>query len=89
MMTLAQLEQEVRAIKSRNAKVERDKRWETSATRKILLTVFTYLAIAIYLRAISVDRPWVNAIVPAIGFFLSTLTLPLFRALWEAYIDRS
>ena len=64
-------------------KVELDKAWETSWTRKMLLIIFTYLSIAFYLHAINVDRPWLNAIVPAVGFLLSTLTLPFFKNLWE------
>ena len=44
--------------------------------------VFTYLAIGVYLRAINVSQPWLNAIVPAIAFMLSTLTLPYIKYLW-------
>jgi hypothetical protein len=75
-------EERVEEIEARNGRVELDKAWEKSWTRRGLLTVFTYLAIALYLSAIRVDRPWLNAIVPAIGFMLSTLTMPLFRRLW-------
>ena len=53
---------------------------------KILAVIFTYLSIAIYMDAIEVDRPWLNAIVPAVGFLLSTLTLPFFRELWEKFL---
>ncbi len=83
MASLQQLEREVREIQSRNKRVEEDKRWETSGTRKILLMAFTYSGIGLYMYAIGIDRPWMNAIIPTIGFFLSTLTLPFFRSLWE------
>jgi len=69
-------------IEERNAKVEADKAWETSWTRKVLLVLFTYLAIGLYLHAIEVGRPWVNAIVPATGFMISTLTMPFFKKMW-------
>jgi hypothetical protein len=85
MTTLAQLTKEVELIKKRNQQVELDKRWETSGFRKILLIVFTYITIGVYISSIGVSNPWVNAIVPAIGFFLSTLTLPFFRSFWEKY----
>lgn len=88
MITLEQLAREVEEIKERNRRVELDKKWETSKTRKLLLIVFTYLTIGIYLQAIRIDNPWINAIVPAIGFFLSTLTLPLFKKLWQQYFDK-
>jgi len=69
--------------------VEQNKSWETSITRRILLMVFTYLAIGIYLNAIAVNDPWLNAIVPSIGFMLSTLTLPFFKKLWVKYFYRN
>lgn len=78
----------IEKIEARNRIVELNKSWETSLTRRILLVIFTYLAIGIYLNVISVDNPWLNAIVPSIGFMLSTLTLPLFKQVWVKYICR-
>jgi len=90
MDRLQQLEKEVKAIKERNARVEGDKAWETSYLRRGLLTLFTYLAIGVYLQAIGVSEPWLNAIVPAVGFMLSTLTMPFFKRQWleRAYSKR-
>jgi hypothetical protein len=85
MDDLNQLESRITKIEARNAKVELNKAWETSWTRRILLIIFTYLSIAFYLHAINIDRPWLNAIVPAVGFLLSTLTLPFFKQLWIKY----
>ena len=76
------LEQKIQQIEERNIKVEADKAWETSWTRRLLITVFTYLAIGVYLWAIEIQRPWLNAIVPAVAFMLSTLTMPFFKKLW-------
>lgn len=75
----------IKRIEDRNKKVETDKAWETSWTRRSLLLLFTYLAIGLYLNAIQVPNAWLNAIVPAIGFLLSTLTLPFFKNLWIIY----
>lgn len=83
-----QLEKRISAIEARNRKVEKDKEWETSYTRRGLLITFTYIAISLYLRAINVEDPWLNAIVPSIGFWLSTLTLPFFRTIWERFIKK-
>ena len=80
------LEQRIQKIEDRNQGVEADKAWETSSFRKVLLFLFTYLAIGIYMQAIDVVSPWVNAVVPAVGFLLSTLTLPFFKRLWERFI---
>jgi len=86
MISNNQVEQEFAKINDRNKKVEADKAWETSFTRRLLLMLFTYLAIGLYLKAINIDRPWLNAIVPAIGFMLSTLTLPFIKTLWLKYL---
>ena len=82
MATLKELENEIKKLKERNKRVEADKAWETSYARRLLLTLFTYLAVGIYLQAINIPEPWLNAIVPAVAFMLSTLTLPLFKKLW-------
>lgn len=79
------LEERVEKIEDRNKKVEADKAWETSITRRGLLILFTYLAIGAYLNVIYVPNPWQNAIVPAIAFLLSTLTLPFFKSLWQKH----
>ena len=88
MSTMEDLEKEISAIKKRNTVVEKNKAWETSYARRLLLIIFTYLAIGFYLRAIGIGEPWRNAIVPAVGFLLSTLTLPFFKGLWEKYIHK-
>ena len=85
MKSLQELEKEIHSIKDRNRRVELDKVWETSFTRRLLLIVFTYLSIGIYLNVINIPNPWMNAIVPALAFLLSTLTLPFFKNLWQKY----
>lgn len=88
MLSLADLEKRIEKIEIRNKTVEKDKAWETSFVRKFLLMFFTYLTIGFYLSSIRVADSWLNAIVPAIAFWLSTLTLPFFKKLWEKYIYR-
>lgn len=88
METVSGLERRVQNIEARNNRVELNKSWETSYTRRVLIAVFTYLSIALYLRFIVHIDPWINAIVPSIGFLLSTLTLPIFKKIWERSIYR-
>ncbi|OGM98433.1 MAG: hypothetical protein A2915_00510 [Candidatus Yanofskybacteria bacterium RIFCSPLOWO2_01_FULL_41_34] len=76
------LEERIQKIESRNMKVEVDKAWETSLMRRVLLTLFTYLAISVYLWVMDISRPWFNAVVPAVAFMLSTLTMPFFKKIW-------
>lgn len=80
------LEERVEKIEKRNIKVESDKAWETSLTRKLLIAIFTYLAVSLYFLVIKVSDPWLNAIVPTIGFLLSTLTMSFFKNFWIKYI---
>ncbi len=85
MKTLSQLEKEIDEIKKRNFVVEENKAWETSLTRKTILILFTYLSVGLYLKAINVENPWLNAIVPSLGFLLSTLTMPYIKKIWTKY----
>jgi hypothetical protein len=88
MPSLEELSFQVESLKARNARVESDKAWETSWFRRVLILLFTYLAVALYLNAIGVLNPWLNAIVPALGFWLSTLALPWAKGFWLAHFYR-
>ncbi len=78
------IEQRLEKIEQRNSRVEADKDWETSWTRRFFIALITYLAISLYMSAINIERPWLNAIVPTVGFLLSTLTLSLIKKWWVA-----
>lgn len=77
-----ELEKRISALEKRNKRVELDKGWETSIERRVLLIVFTYVSIGAYMWAIGVTSPWLNAVIPSLGFLLSTLTLPFFKRAW-------
>ena len=89
MTDLSNLEKRIIKIEQRNQKVEIEKAWEGSFLRRILLIIFTYFSVAIYFHFINIEKPWINAIVPALGFFISTLTLPVFRRIWEKYHSKT
>jgi hypothetical protein len=76
------LEERVEKIEQRNRKVEADKTWEGSWTRKLAIVICTYIAVGIFMTVIGVSTPWINAVVPTIGFMLSTLTLPFIKTWW-------
>ena len=63
------IEKEINDIKERNKRVELNKEWETSWTRRICIMVLTYIV--------------VSSLVPVIGFTLSTLSLNAIRKIWE------
>ena len=78
------LEKEIEQIKERNKRVELDKAWETSWTRKICIMVLTYIVVIAYSYIIrNTDNIALSSLVPVIGFTLSTLSLKVVRKIWE------
>ena len=81
------LEKEIKEIKERNSRVELDKKWETSITRRLCICVLTYIIVVIYSYIISkTSNIWLSSLVPVIGFTLSTLSLKGIRMIWEKKI---
>lgn len=81
------VEQELENIKKRNKKVELDKSWETSWTRKICIMILTYVIVVTYSYLIKQnDNILLSSLVPVIGFALSTLSLKYIRKVWEKKI---
>lgn len=78
------IENEIKNIKARNARVELDKKWETSWTRRLCICVLTYIVVVIYCFMIEAgSNIFLSSLVPVIGFTLSTLSLGLVRKVWE------
>ena len=77
------VERELRAIKARNRRVEDDKAWETSWTRRCIVAILTYLVVVVFFYSAELPRPWLSSLVPALAFVLSTMTLPVFRKMWR------
>jgi len=88
MPTLEQLNQEIEIIKERNKKVEAEKAWETSLIRKILIFTLTYFVIVLFFHFADLPHPFLNSIVPALAFLISTLSVPIFKKLWLRYIKK-
>lgn len=76
------IEKRVEKIEQRNKKVELDKAWETSWTRKIIIAIMTYFVIVLFFITARLPRPFINSIVPTVGFILSTFSLPFFKKMW-------
>ncbi len=88
MATLLELEQEVNKIKDRNRRVETEKSWETSWTRKIMVVVFTYAVMAVIFVFLGTPDPLENAVVPSIAFILSNLSGPFVKRFWLKNIHK-
>lgn len=78
------IEDRLSAIEQRNARVEVDKAWETSRTRRLSIAIITYAVAAFVMKfALGVSDWYLGALVPAVGYLLSTASLPLIRTVWE------
>lgn len=83
-MDTEELRHEIDEIKNRNHRVETDKKWETSWTRRICIGVLTYIVVVVYSFLISkATNIFLSSVVPVIGFILSTLSLKAIRKIWE------
>ena len=89
MVSVEKLEEEIKKIKERNRRVEADKGWETSWTRRIFIGVSTYLLIILFLIIIKAEKPFLSAIIPALAYLISTLSLGLLRSWWLKRKDKN
>ena len=81
---MKELEQRIAKIEKRNKRVETDKAWETSWTRRICIMVLTYLVVVAYSYIIrECNNILLSSLVPVLGFLLSTLSVKAVRRLWE------
>ena len=83
------IEERVANIEKRNRRVELDKAWETSWTRRVIIAVLTYFTIVLFFYFAHLPKPFINSIVPATGFVLSTLSLPYFKRLWIKKVSKN
>jgi hypothetical protein len=81
-MSKPTLEERISLLESRNTRVEADKAWETSWTRRIAIAGLTYAVVVAYLAFVIKIDPWLNALVPVVGFLLSTLTVSYLKKNW-------
>ena len=78
------IEKKITEIEKRNKRVELDKEWETSWTRRISIMILTYIVVVIYSFIIKkYNNIFLSSLVPVIGFALSTLSLKIVRKIWQ------
>ena len=82
------VKEDIERIKERNRRVEADKAWETSISRKVVIVVFTYCLSVMVLLSIDAPEPFFNAIIPTLGFLLSTMTFGFLKKWWIHNIYR-
>ncbi len=79
---LKNLENEIGAIKARNKRVEADKAWEVSWSRRVLIAILTYIVIVVFMIVADFEKPLVGALVPSAAYLISMSTLHLFKNWW-------
>ena len=73
----------VEDILQRNSRVEMDKAWETSATRRVIISLMTYVIALVWLVYVEGDpHPFINALVPSLGFLFSMMSIPFVKNWW-------
>ncbi|MBI2355696.1 MAG: hypothetical protein HYV13_00635 [Candidatus Doudnabacteria bacterium] len=77
------IEKEIGLIKERNRKVEADKAWEISWTRRLFITAVIYIIAGVWLVLIHEAYSWLKAFVPAVGYLFSTFSLPILKSWWS------
>ncbi len=80
------VENEIRKINERNNRVEIEKSWEVSKTRRITIIAITYVFMVVVMDALKLSEPFVNAIIPTCGFFLSGLSLGVLKRIWMRFV---
>lgn len=83
---ITQLENKVQELESRNKRVEANKSWETSPIRILIVAALTYSVMLLVFWQIGGGRPFEQAIIPTIGFVLSTLSLTWINKLIKKFL---
>ncbi|RIL09866.1 MAG: hypothetical protein DCC75_05580 [Proteobacteria bacterium] len=79
---LPSIAERVSAIEARNRRVELEKAWEVSALRRYSILLLTYFLTLLVFYLIGVERFWLSAIIPTLGYLLSTLSISLLKNWW-------
>jgi hypothetical protein len=79
---LLSAEAQLAIIAERNRKVELEKAWETSAARVICVGAITFALMTFIFYVIEIPHYLISGAISAVGYYLSTLTLPIFKRVW-------
>ena len=82
------LEKQIQQILERNEKVEKNKAWETSWTRRFCIALVTFVCAFLFLKMIGAEKSLLAAVVPTAGFLLSSLSLNSVRKIWEKWYNK-
>lgn len=72
----------VQEFQERNKRVEADKAWETSIFRRVIIAIITYIIASLVMWSIGTIEWYLNALIPVVGYLLSTLSLRGLKSWW-------
>ncbi len=78
------IEERIIIIEERNKRVETEKAWEISGTRKICIALCTYVVMVCVMYVLHNETPYTSALIPTLGFVLSTATFSSIKRVWIA-----
>ncbi len=84
-----EIAENVEDITERNHRVEAEKAWEVSWTRRIFIVLGTYLIVFLYLQFLGIEQAYLHALVPPGAFLASTLSFPLLKKIWVKNIYKA
>jgi len=79
---MTDLEKKIDKILNRNKRVEEDKAWELSLTRRGFISLITFLTVYIFMRFNGFPSPVLQSLMATGAYVLSTLSLPPLRKWW-------
>lgn len=88
MQGIEKIKAEISLIKERNKRVELDKAWETSTFRVVSISIATYVTTSIVFYFIGVRNFLLSALIPTVGYYLSTRSLPFIKNWWIDNFDK-
>lgn len=79
---MSTLEENIASILERNKRVEVEKAWEVSLTRRLFLMLLIYLTATLLLWMTNEPQFLILSLIPALGYLFSTLSLPWVKRWW-------
>jgi len=86
---LAKYKERLQSIEYRNYYKKVGKDFEGGYARVIIIMIITYIVLGFYMLFVGIGRPFINAIVPTVGFQLSTVSLKCLQHRYVAYQVKS
>lgn len=83
-----QLQTAIDALREELKEEKKHQQFHSSWTRTITITLITYVTLGIYMTILGVKYPYYSAVIPATGFYLSTLSLSPIRNVWRKWCDK-